>query len=302
MADELAGDDVAISWEDARDANLANWNERVPIHLNALRARSIPRRPRVHLPGGPPPTSPSSNALPAPRGGWLGCVSSAVPYRHRHAVAWPEGARGLLGSISRSRRCEAAADFATSELGVWMPSGSTPTCSTHERPSARSLGADRAFDVVYTSIGTDGVARRPRQVWARADRGAAASGWHLLHSRRTPCHPCSRRAARGDSSPGTATSPMAPRAGWDRTSLRDGDGTIAHTRTYGFPHPLTQILQALIGAGLRADLARRGPDACHGRFVALYGGARGRRLRVARRAARTGAADVHGRGAQTRLT
>ena len=32
VPDELAGEDIAITWEDARAANLANWNDRVPIH------------------------------------------------------------------------------------------------------------------------------------------------------------------------------------------------------------------------------------------------------------------------------
>jgi len=38
---------------------------------------------------------------------------------------------------------------------------------------------------------------------------------------------------------------------WDDDSTYAGDGTVAHSRTYEWPHPLSEILGALLGAGLR---------------------------------------------------
>jgi SAM-dependent methyltransferase len=37
---------------------------------------------------------------------------------------------------------------------------------------------------------------------------------------------------------------------WDDESTYAGDGTVAHSRTYEWPHPLSEILGALLRAGL----------------------------------------------------
>jgi hypothetical protein len=38
---------------------------------------------------------------------------------------------------------------------------------------------------------------------------------------------------------------------WDDESTYAGDGKVAHSRTYQWAHPLSEIINALIGAGLR---------------------------------------------------
>lgn len=38
---------------------------------------------------------------------------------------------------------------------------------------------------------------------------------------------------------------------WDDDTTYVGEGTVAHTRTYEWPHPLSEILNALIRAGLQ---------------------------------------------------
>jgi len=38
---------------------------------------------------------------------------------------------------------------------------------------------------------------------------------------------------------------------WDDESTYAGDGTVAHSRTYEWPHPLSEVLGALLRAGLR---------------------------------------------------
>lgn len=40
---------------------------------------------------------------------------------------------------------------------------------------------------------------------------------------------------------------------WDDDSTYAGDGRVAHSRTYGWPHPLSETMNALISAGLRIE-------------------------------------------------
>ncbi|WP_120522969.1 hypothetical protein [Arthrobacter celericrescens] len=38
---------------------------------------------------------------------------------------------------------------------------------------------------------------------------------------------------------------------WDNETSYVGEGKLAHTRSYEWPHPLSEIINALIGAGLQ---------------------------------------------------
>jgi 2-polyprenyl-3-methyl-5-hydroxy-6-metoxy-1,4-benzoquinol methylase len=49
MPEELAGEDVAINWDDARAANLANWNDRIPIHTGGGYDVDAFRRDAEHI-------------------------------------------------------------------------------------------------------------------------------------------------------------------------------------------------------------------------------------------------------------
>ncbi len=62
---------------------------------------------------------------------------------------------------------------------------------------------------------------------------------------------------------------------WDDDSTYVGDGTVSHTRTYEWPHPISEILNALIGAGLRIlrmDEGRTLPWKYSPRMVEAEGG------------------------------
>jgi hypothetical protein len=45
---------------------------------------------------------------------------------------------------------------------------------------------------------------------------------------------------------------------WDDDSTYAGDGTVANARTFEWPHPLSEIVNALLGAGPRLRLLDEG--------------------------------------------
>lgn len=105
------------------------------------------------------------------------------------------------------------------------------------------------FDVVYTSIGTicwlEDLDRWAAQIVSLLRSGGTffIRDGHpaLLALDEDAAELTTRYAYFGD---GRAQQ-------WDDASTYAGDGTVAHSRTYEWPHPLSEILGALLRAGLR---------------------------------------------------
>lgn len=231
------GDDVAIGWIEARDANLANWDDRAVLHEDAygLDAYDDP----AHL--------------------------SRVAMDDLAALA------PFVGSVAGLDVCHLQCHIGTDTLS-FARSGATvtgvdfsPAALEVARRFAARLGLDAAwvlsdalearahvdgdFDLVYTGIGAicwlDDLDRWAAQVAGLLRPGGTfyvRDGHPMLY-------------ALDETAPGLVVRYRYLADGtaqaWDDDSTYVGDGKVAHTRTYEWPHPLSEILNALIGAGLQ---------------------------------------------------
>ncbi|MDN3310688.1 class I SAM-dependent methyltransferase [Microbacterium oryzae] len=233
----MTSGDVAIGWSEARDANLANWEDRVPLHEEAygLDAYDDP----AHL-------------------------SDVV--RHDLAALEPfaSSVAGLdvchlqchIGtdtvSLARAGARVTGVDFSPAALvaaaRLARRAGVEATWVESDALEARAAVVGD-FDLVYTSIGAicwlADLDRWASQVAALLRDGGLfyiRDGHPMLYALDEDASGLQLRYPY--LSDGTAVS-------WDDASTYAGDGTVAHTRTYEWPHPLSEIVNALIGAGLR---------------------------------------------------
>jgi SAM-dependent methyltransferase len=232
------GESAKISWDAARSANLANWNDRVPLHIEGygLAAFDDPDH-----------------------------ISSVVAADLDALAAFlPNGIAGLdvchlqchIGtdtlSLARRGARVTGLDFSRPALeaaaGLAHKHGAAVTWVEADVLDARAAVAGD-FDLVYTSIGTI--------VWiADLDRWAAQvagllrpggtfyirEGHPMLYTLdETRDEPVMRYSYFGDGSPQQ----------WDEPGTYVGDGTVTNARTYQWPHALSETVNALLGAGLR---------------------------------------------------
>lgn len=235
----MNGQDVEIDWDTARRANQQNWDDRVPLHEVAygLAAFDDPS----HL---------------------SDVVSDDLPVLRRFL---PDGTLERLDlchlqchigtdtiSLARSGAVVTGVDFSAPALHTAAAladrTGVSATWVETDVLDARAA-VSGDFDVVYTSIGTI--------CWlADLDRWAAQIH-DLLRSGGTffirDGHPA--LLALDEKAPELTI--RYPYFGdgraqlWDDDSTYAGDGKVAHPRTYEWPHPLSEILGALLRAGLR---------------------------------------------------
>lgn len=259
----MNGSNVEIGWESARRANQENWEDRVPLHEEAygLEAFDDPE----HL-------------------------SDVV--RHDVAVLAPflppSGLSGLdlchlqchIGtdtvSLARAGATVTGVDFSPSALETASRLaeriGVEATWVETDVLDARAAVAGD-FDVVYTSIGTitwlDDLDRWASQILALLRPG----GTFFIRDGHPALYALDEEAA-------TLTTRYAyfgnGRAQqWDDESTYVGDGRIGHPRTYEWPHPLSEVLGALLRAGLRLvhfDEGRTLPWRFSDRMVEVPGG------------------------------
>lgn len=230
---------VEIDWESARNTNLANWEDRVSLHEQAY-----------DLARYDDPTYLS------------GIVRADLPVLTRFLPS--QGLAGLdvchlqchIGtdtvSLARTGAHVTGVDFSPGALraaaSLALRAGVAATWVETDVLDARSA-VTGDFDVVYTSIGTitwlkdlDRWAQqiaallKPQGVFFIRDGHPALYALDESASTLTMRYPYfgDGRAQR-----------------WDDASTYVGAGTVDHIRTYEWPHPLSEIVGALLGAGLR---------------------------------------------------
>ncbi|MFL0410787.1 class I SAM-dependent methyltransferase [Microbacterium paludicola] len=233
----MAGEDATVEWHEAREANLANWEERVALHEKAygLEAYDDP----THL-------------------------SDVV----RHDLAALER---FLPSLAGLDVCHLQCHIGTDTLSLaragatvtgvdFSPEALAAAARLFERQAADAtwvhsdvLEARAAvtgdFDLVYTSIGTIcWLADLDR--WAAQIAGLLRAGG-LFYIR--DGHPA--LYSLDENAEGLEIRyryfPNGQAQQWDEETTYAGDGTLASTRTYEWPHPLSEVVNALIGAGLQ---------------------------------------------------
>lgn len=255
---------VDVGWEQARSANLENWEDRVPVHEPAYDLdgfRADPDRlsdvARVDLQALAP-------FLPAGsvRGldvCHLQCHLGTDTLSFARAGARVTGVDFSPSALASAARL--AAD--TGLLATWVEA---------DVLTARAA-VTGDFDVVYSSIGSlcwlPDLARWAEQVAALLCPGG------ICYLRDT--HPVLYALDPGDDDLRIRHpyfgSGRAIR--WDVEHSYVGEGALAHPRMYLWPHSLAEVVNALIGAGLvllRLDESRSLPWQFHPRMVPVGNG------------------------------
>ena len=235
----MNGSNVEIDWEAARSANLQNWDDRVALHEVAygLDAFDDP----THI------SDVVSDDLPVLARFLPGESLSGLDLCHLQCHIGTDTI-----SLARSGAVVTGVDFSAPALRVARAlatrSGAGATwVQTDVLDARRAVFGD--FDVVYTSIGTicwlEDLDRWAEQIVALLRPG----GTFFIRDG----HPA-MLALDEDATEITTRHPYfgdGRAQQWDDASTYAGDGTVDHPRTYEWPHPLSEILGALLGAGLR---------------------------------------------------
>ncbi|MBF4604863.1 class I SAM-dependent methyltransferase [Curtobacterium sp. VKM Ac-2884] len=235
----MSMDHVSVDWDRARDTNRANWDDRVPMHEGAYAVDELsdPAHRSDVVRDDLPVLTP-----------WLpdGTLADLdVCHLQCHigtdtVSLAREGAR-LTGVDFSPAALASAAGLAT-RLGLdvtWV--------ETDVLDARAAVTGD--FDVVYTSIGTIcWLADLDR--WAAQVAGLLRPGGVFFIR---DGHPA--LYALDETADELVTRyryfPDGTAQQWDDAGTYAGDGTVANTRTFEWPHPLSEIVNALLDAGLR---------------------------------------------------
>lgn len=256
-------DGVDIDWATARAANLENWDDRVPLHEEAYNLAAF-RDPThlsdvvvhdlaslaPHLPGG------TVQGLDVCH---LQCHIGTDTLSLARAGARVTGVDFSAPALDAARRLAATHGMAA----TWVEA---------DVLEARAA-VEGEFDLVYTSIGT--VSWLPDlQRWARQIAALLRPGGTFYFRDAHPAlyaldeeadHLSIRYRYFGD---GRAQQ-------WDDASTYAGSGSVEHVRTFEWPHPVSEIVNALLAAGLslvRLDEGRSLPWRFSERMVEAPGG------------------------------
>ena len=235
----MSTDHVDVDWDHARAINRANWDDRVPIHEGAyaIDALADPGHRSDVVREDLPALTPW-----LPNGSLTGLdVCHLQCHIGTDTVSLArEGAR--LTGVDFSPAALTSAAGLASRLGLdvtWV--------ETDVLDARAAVTGD--FDVVYTSIGT--ICWLPDlDRWAAQVAGLLRPGGVFFIRDGHPAlyaldEDADELVTRYRYFPdGTAQQ-------WDDAGTYVGDGTVANTRTFEWPHPLSEIVNALLGAGLR---------------------------------------------------
>ena len=259
----MSADNVEIDGETARQANRENWEDRVPLHEEAygLGAFDDP----AHL------SDVVRHDLPVltsflPDGSLVGLdLCHLQCHIGTDSVSLARAGANVTGVDFSPSALEAAARLAAT-------AGIAATWVESDVLQARAA-VSGDFDVVYTSIGTitwlDDLDRWASQIAGLLKPGGTfyiRDGHPLLYALDEDAENLTLRYSYfGDG--------RAQR--WDDASTYVGEGTVAHARTYEWPHPLSEIFGALIRAELQIlhfDEERTLPWRFSRRMVEVPGG------------------------------
>lgn len=259
----MNGEHVDIDWAQARDANRDNWNDRVPLHEVSYDRDAFDDP--AHL------SDVVRHDLPVlerfvPSGSLRGLdVCHLQCHIGTDTISLARAGARVTGVDFSAPALRTAQEFAQRH-GVdatWIESDVLD--------AYRAVG--RSFDVVYTSIGTicwlrdlDRWAEQVRELLVPGGAFFIRDGHPALYALDEDAPTLTARYRYfGDGSAQV----------WDDDSTYAGEGTVAHSRTYEWPHSLAEIIGALLGAGLRlvhVDEGRMLPWRFSPRMVEVDGG------------------------------
>ena len=240
--------DQRVSDEQARETNRANWDERAGIHRSSDTydlARYVEEPGRLSTVVSDD-IGPLASALGRDTGSPAPLAGLDLLHLQCHI-----GTDTL--SLARLGATVTGADFSPASLAVarslFEAAGATGTfIETDVQHAADHVPGN--FDVVYTSIGTV-TWFRDLEAWARGIARLLRPGGtfylrdghpvlYSLDDQRTDGELVVRYRAMAD---GTAEV-------WEEEHTYTGDETMSNVRTYDWPHSISEIVTALLGAGL----------------------------------------------------
>jgi SAM-dependent methyltransferase len=238
-------DGVDIGWEDARAANLANWEDRVPLHVESYATEALVDDP-AHLSS---VIRTDLEALePYLEDGTIEGLDLCHLQCHigTDTLSLAKAGATVVG-VDFSPAALAAARALVSRLGIeaeWVETDVLDARAAIDR----EIGAGRLFDVVYTSIGTicwlHDLDRWAAQIEALLKPGG------IFYIR--DGHPA--LYALDDQAEGLSITHRYFGDGgalqWDDEGTYAGDGHVEHSRTYEWPHPISEVVTVLLRHGL----------------------------------------------------
>ncbi len=263
-------DGVETSWEDARAANLANWEDRVPLHVEAYETDALVNDPEYLADVARADLTALAPHLPSGTVAGLD-VCHLQCHIGTDTLSFAKAGATIVG-VDFSPSALAAAASLADRLGIQAKWVETDVLDARAAVD-RELGSDRLFDVVYTSIGTIGwlsdLDAWAAQIAALLKPGGVfyiRDGHPMLNSLDEDAdHLAIRYRYFGD---GTALQ-------WDDDGTYVGDGRVNHTRTYEWPHPISEVVTVLLRHGfaiLALDEGRTLPWKFSSRMIATDDG------------------------------
>jgi SAM-dependent methyltransferase len=227
------------AWETARAANLQNWEDRVPLHEEAYAIGDFDDPQHLsdvvrtdlaalapHLPSG------SISGLDVCH---LQCHIGTDTLSLARAGANVTGVDFSPSALNSAARLADRLGLAA----AWVESDVLD--------ARRVVSGD--FDIVYTSIGTitwlPGLDRWAAQVAGLLRPG----GTFYIRDGHPALYSLDENA--GDLRLRYPYFGNGQAQSWDNDTSYVGAGKLVHTRSYEWPHPLSEIINALIGAGLQ---------------------------------------------------
>lgn len=233
------GADVPIAWANSREANLANWEDRVPIHERAYAIEAFSQDPEYL--SSVVRTDLAALARFLPDGGASGLdVCHLQCHIGTDTVSLARAGARVTG-VDFSPSALASAARLAEELGL----DATWVQSDVLEARAAVVGD---FDLVYTSIGTIcWLADLDR--WAAQIAGLLRPGGTFYirdaHPVLLTIDPDASELVQRDRYFANGLAQQ-----WDGEYTYAGSDKLTATRTYEWPHPLSEVINALIGAGL----------------------------------------------------
>ncbi len=240
-----AVDGVEIDWVDARAANLANWEDRVPLHFEAYATDALVTDPS-HL----STVARTDLAALAPyvAGGTVEGLDVCHLQCHigTDTLSFAKAGATVVG-VDFSPSALAAAAVLAERIGIeaeWVQTDVLDVRTAIDR----DLVAGRLFDLVYTSIGTIGWLD-DLDTWAAQVASLLKPGG-IFYIR--DGHPA-LFSLDEESDALTVKYRYFHDGGalqWDDEGTYAGDGRVEHSRTYEWPHPISEVVTVLLRHGL----------------------------------------------------
>lgn len=236
-----------IGWDDARDANRANWDSRVALHVEAYGLDRFDADPGYLSPVVSDDLPVLARFLP---GGSLQGLTLAHLQCHigSDTVSLARAGAAVTGLDFSAPALEAAAALA-GRLGIdarWVEADVLDA-----RAAVTAQLGPVMYDVVYTSIGTIGWLEDLDR-WASQIAGLLTDGG-VFYIR--DGHPMLYTLHDDDAAPLVRFPYFATGEALDTydAATYAGDGVVASPRSFEYPHALSEVAHALIGAGLSLE-------------------------------------------------